>query len=158
MTDVWNRDTHVGFGYPRWSYQALSGISLGESLLRLYVSWHFVGLWQSINEPLFVGVELTRSVGGIPPTPDDPMAGFFGLTGEWLAQEMHAPDSTWSSESPANRVVWPKDGFRIWDIKANRKSGSDERILPYLVWALPQNSEGGAAVRFTYSQLNRVPG
>lgn len=157
MTDVWYRGWEVHDSYFRSSWQAVGPRLLpGESLLRFYFSWHFVGDPHASTEPLFVGVRLMHGQPGSIPTPPDPSDSFGRLTGDWLALETHPPSENRRIEATPWRCFWPYDGHRLWDIKANRKADG-EHIIPYLVWSLGANSFGTVAPRFTWSMLKREP-
>lgn len=156
MPDTWSRQWIVNNTYDRWGFYQLTRISDGDTLLRMHLSWHVYGTSPAVSEPLLVGVELRSGATGEITAPPDPAAGFLGLVGEWLAVETHAPVRDPAVAQEGGGAIWPRDGFRIWDIKANRRP-QGESIIPFLVWALPQNSRGNVDIRFCESTLVRLP-
>lgn len=157
MADIWYRGWSTFYSFSRFGfYQFGPRLIAGQSLLRTYVTWHMVGLPRALDEPLFMGLRLMHGQPGSIPLPTDPGESFGRLTGDWLAVETHHGFAENNGAGVPWRVVWPRDGMRFWDIKANRKA-DDEHIVPYLVWCLGSESFGQVAPRFTFSTLHREP-
>lgn len=151
---VWRRDTHVENDYFAFNYVEFSRLLEGQTLLRMYVSWHVVGDDFATTEPLFAGIEYRVAEPGALTPPPNPLADRFGLDGEWAAAEMHAPALEPPMSTHPHRNVWPREGQRLWDIKANRRYDT-EHLIPYFVYAVPIGSRAVVSARVYWSMLIR---
>lgn len=137
---------------------ALHTLAPQQSHLRSYVTWYIesTGI-HAAAEPCAVGIWAQEQLQSDPaPTPPD-IAQTPSLTGDWWQWEVHPPAQLAEQPTYTQRLLWPRDAPRTWDIKTNRRPLGDQALYVYLVWALPVDVYIHSRAVVAWSMLINTP-
>lgn len=161
MPDSWFRFWYV----TPWTDEingAVTGLYTMEpqqTHLRSFVTWYVesTGL-QAEAEPCAAGIWAQQQPQTDPePTPPD-IADVPNLEGDWWQWEVSPPTQLHSTPRHMQRLLWPRDAPRTWEIHTNRRASINNALYVYLIWSFAEDVFIHSRAVVAWSMLIRTPG